>query len=157
MELSKRSAALARLAEVVAELTGWRGLDDRNGGDFCGGGATIFAESDWPFFEIGSEGGLYRRLCKELGTAFSLACACCLRVGDFESFLLPVGLDIAEADLKCGAEGAESADCLRMLVGILELFGESFESTLREPECGGVGYARFGVSCMLRSGMLGAG
>lgn len=72
-ELWKRSAALARLADVVAELTGRRGLEDRRGGDFCGRGATIFAESVWLFFEVGKEGGLYLRLAMEPGAAFSLA------------------------------------------------------------------------------------
>lgn len=88
--------------------------------------------------------------------AFSLPADCFVRVGDLESFLLPTGFDIAEADLEYGSDMlAESCDCRRLLIGIREL-GESWRDTLRVPELGGVGY-RGGMFRELRFGMLGTG
>lgn len=51
-------AARALDAAVVAELTGWRGLDDRRGGEIFGIGDTTLADSIW--VTCGSFGGTYR-------------------------------------------------------------------------------------------------
>jgi len=51
------SAALARLAEVVAALTGCLGREERNGGDSFGGRARIFAERVCPVASDCAEAG----------------------------------------------------------------------------------------------------
>lgn len=151
--LWKRSAARARLADVVAELTGCLGRDERRGGEVLVRGATILAERVWLIVEIG--GGWYR--LRELGALFSLPFGLCGRVGDLDSFR--ACSDIAEVDREIGAafdEAVESVDCRRLLIGIRDVDSGGPVRGTRVTESGGVGYSA-GAACRLKSGILGAG
>ena len=160
----KRSAARARLAEVVAELTGCLGLEERSGGDVFGNGATIFAESILLDCVVDMGGGwyLFRGVLEDV-VLFSLLVGILL-VGDLEGRVRPPLPDIADAGLEYGlGRPVESWDCLRLLLtGIREVgegsFGteEFLRKMFRVPECGGVGYSA-GTACVLRLGMLGTG
>lgn len=91
-----RSAARARLAEVVAELTGCLGRDERSGGEVFGTGATILAERVWPD-GVDGIGGWYR--LRAFGLLFSLpfeGVVGRVRLGDLAGRLRSAGLDITD-------------------------------------------------------------
>jgi hypothetical protein len=137
-------AALARLAAVVAELTGCRGRDERRGGDNFGSGVMIRL------------GGLYLRLASVEGLLFCpLGTDCCAFDGDFDS-LARLGLfDIADAVRGVrdeGEVGLGPTDCARLCVA-----GNSFLGTVLVCANDGVGMS-VGMLCELcRPALVGAG
>lgn len=150
--LTNRSAALARLAEVVAALTGCLGRDDRKGGEVIAGGATILAESVWFEEAVGIGGGAYR--LRDGGALFSFPFAVLGRVGDLDS--LRLWLDIDDADRVYGELRNEEDESLpwRLLIGIRDVVAAGRDLEVRDMESGGVGYS-VGMVRAPRSGILG--